>query len=175
MKKLTILLALFLAMIAQAQTAHLDFRVEDPIQKLANSCTNHFRTVCNEWAERGGGNGGYPHGITPSATAELAIGEAYFLVGTVRKNGSALLFQIDFESHPWLATTYRKASPYYPIDDANLAKWAPYLNVKVGVPFRAEGQVLRGAGRASYAIGLLPMGEPERDYAKYLGGAQSKR
>ena len=174
MKKLTILLALFLTMIAQAETSHLGFAFEDPIQKLANSCTHHFKAVCSEWAELGG-NGGYPHGIAAHATAELAVGEAYFLVGTVRKSGTKLMFQIDFESHPWLETTYRKASPYYPIDDSNLAKWAPYINVKVGTPFRAEGRVLRGAAREAYAIGLLPMGEPVRDYAKYLGIAQSKR
>lgn len=83
---------------------------------------------------------------------ELAHGELYALDGTMRvKEGNPYL-EIDFKVHPWLASAYRLAHPYYLILSNDTA-WVKRDGQRVRVYVQADG--LYGD------MALIPKAEPE--------------
>ncbi len=76
---------------------------------------------------------------------ELADEEVYTLVGAVAFINDRPHLKIDLEFHPWLATTYRMAFPFYPLTWTTLTTWQRLKGQKIRGVFRAKSQISRVA------------------------------
>ena len=111
---------------------------------------------------KGGGGEGIPVPLTTNQKVELADGEYYLLVGRVSFFDSHPYLSVDLNIHPWLASSYRRFEPYYPLEETSSCWWKRYEGRRVKVLVRAVGKVDSGdqLHPPSYSLWLSPLDEP---------------
>lgn len=110
----------------------------------------------------GGGDPGFPKPMAGKTKVELAAGEYYELIGTIKGIDGRLYLKIDLKKHPWLANTRRVSCPYYPFVKDSI-KSNTWLHKKVKVRVKAVGRVLlMESGDYEYEIFLDPQESPDR-------------
>ena len=114
------------------------------------------------YGSSGEGGGGMPDPLDYNQHVELADGEIYLLAGTVRmlpiaKSGSMQLrphFEVDLKAQRWLASSARKASPYYLLEGAS-STWKQHADEFAELVVRAHFRVLTDRNGVSRSVVML--------------------
>ncbi len=107
---------------------------------------------------RGGGDVGTPFSGA-NQKVELADGEHYNLIGTIRIWRDTPHFEVDLTQHPWLASARRSQMPFYPLQGA-ATYWRRFENMRVKLVVEANGMIVMSGNRGDYVIALYPLLDP---------------
>jgi hypothetical protein len=122
-----------------------------------------------------GGGGEIPTPFSSNQKVELADGEIYSLVGTVKLYGGEAYFEIDFAQHPWLASAKRQSSPYYALSNP-IDYWRKFEGAKLRLSVEAQGEIVLGQEAGPrYSIRLQLLAEPVPCTDERNGARRSKR
>ncbi len=108
-----------------------------------------------------GGPGDVPTPFILNEKLELADGETYTLIGRFVTREGNLWFQVDLDSHPWLANQKRKDFPFYRVIGTRVDLEPVVVRAeRVQAIMKAEGGVIERDLRPIYRLGVEVLENP---------------